>query len=101
MERELLDLAYVLRKQNASESAKPAATAEIRAQFPDAAGQEISDAFAKADDLIAAASEWADELRGPGNDGKGTPSFKLQDRCPGFSVGKYSDAESWGLYLTK
>ena len=101
MIRQLLDLAFELRKESSSERAQSAATAKIQSNFPDATLPEIMDAYAKVDVLISVACQWADEFRGPNNDGQGVPSFTLQERCPGFSDGTYIEAESWGLYLTK
>jgi hypothetical protein len=78
-----------------------AATAELAREFPTRERAEIDSACVRADALIQAACEGADQLRGPNNDFKGTPTIDVSERCPGFSEGVYSDAEAWGLYLTK
>jgi hypothetical protein len=100
MATNLLNRAYVLHKQGA-EAHRSMSIAQLQAEFPAAAMPEIEAAFASAGRLIDAACEWAEQLRGPANDGKGVPTMILSERCPGFSQGTYSDAESWGLYLTK
>jgi hypothetical protein len=100
MNATLVDRAYSLHKQG-SKPHRSESLATLAVEFPAASPTEIETAFNRAGSLIAAACQWAEELRGPSNDGTGTPSFNLKDRCPGFSDGTYSDAESWGLYLTK
>jgi hypothetical protein len=94
----LLTAAYLACKQGNS---RPAAVAALASQFPTRQPEEIEAACAQATALIQAACEWADQLRGPNNDFKGVPTIDLSQRCPGYSEGIYSDAQAWGLYLTK
>jgi hypothetical protein len=100
MNPDLLNRAYALHKQG-SNAHRLQSLSALRAQFPKASLTEIEAAFDRAGDLIQAACEWAEQRRGPLNDGAGEPTINLQERCPGFSDGTYSDAEAWGLYLTK
>ena len=95
---DLLRAAYFACKEGYS---KAAAATELAREFPAHEPAEIDAALARADALIQAACEWADQFRGPNNDFKGVPTIDLSERCPGFSEGVYSDAQAWGLYLTK
>ncbi len=99
-ERTIFDRAYALEKQGAS-AHRAASLAQLATEFPQASAAEIEAALDSAAALIDAACRWAEEKRGPNNDGTGTPTISLQERHPGFSEGVYSDAEAWGLYLTK
>jgi hypothetical protein len=101
MTTEILDAAYALTKQAEFSPYPTKLVAKLREQFPALDQRAAEEAHAKAAALVSAACQWAEEFRGPNNDGAGVPSFQLADRCPGFSEGKYSDAEAWGLYLTK
>ena len=100
MTTEILDAAYALAKSEFAPYPGKL-VAKLRQQFPDIEEPMAEEARAKADLLVSAACEWAEQFRGPKNDGTGVPSFQLADRCPGFSQATYSDAEAWGLYLTK
>jgi len=93
---ELLDAAYFLRKESAKNPA-----VELRNRFPKANESDLKVAWSRALALIKAACDWADQSRGPNNDGQGTPTIDLRQKCSGFSETVYKDAESWGLYLTK
>ena len=101
MTTEILDAAYSLTKQAEFSPYPHKLVAKLRQQFPEIDERAAAEARAKAESLVSAACEWAEEFRGPRNDGTGVPSFQLVDRCPGFSEATYSDAEAWGLYLTK
>jgi hypothetical protein len=101
MDTRLLDAAYHLSKQAEFGPYPEKLVARLQADFASIDGATAAEAHSCAKTLIAAACQWAEERRGPKNDGSGSPSFKLSDRCPGFSAGVYSDAEAWGLYLTK
>ena len=96
----LLHQAYFLCKQG-SEAHKAMSLDQLQLEFPTADYQEIVSAFDRATKLIEAGGAWAEQKRGPNNDGEGTPTVDLENLCPGFSPGIYSDAQSWGLYLTK
>jgi hypothetical protein len=100
MTTKILDAAYALTKSEFGPYPDKL-VAKLRQQFPDIEEPVAEEARANADLLISAACQWAEEIRGPCNDGTGVPSFRLADRCPGFSEATYSDAEAWGLYLTK
>jgi hypothetical protein len=100
MNQALLDRAYALQKQG-TEAHSTASLAQLAAEFPAAGQADLELAFDRAGELISAACEWAEQKRGLLNDGTGTPLLVLSEQCPGFSGGVYSDAESWGLYLTK
>jgi hypothetical protein len=100
MTADLFDRAYAMHKLG-SNAHRGESLLTLAAEFPAASPAEIGSALSQAGDLIEAACEWAEQRRGPLNDGKGQPSVNLKERCPGFSDGVYSDAESWGLYLTK
>lgn len=93
---ELLDAAYFLRKESAKNPA-----VELRKRFPESNESDIKDAMSRARALINAACEWADQSRGPNNDGQGTATIDLRKECVGFSEEVYTDAESWSLYLTR
>jgi hypothetical protein len=99
-EQTLFDRAYALHKQGGN-AHRAASLTQLAGEFPQSSRADIEAAFDSAGALIDAACQWADEKRGPNNDGTGTPSVSLPERCPGFSEGIYSDAEAWGLYLTK
>jgi len=101
MTTEILDAAYALAKQAQFGPYPDKLVAELRRQFRDLDGPTAEEAQSRAAALVSVACDWADQLRGPNNDGKGLPSFRLADCCPGFSEAAYSDAEAWGLYLTK
>jgi hypothetical protein len=101
MTTQVLDAAYALAKEAEFGPYPSKFIAKLRQQFPEIDEWVAEDARAKADSLVSAACEWAEQYRGPANDGNGVPSFQLADRCPGFSDAIYSDAEAWGLYLTK
>jgi hypothetical protein len=96
----ILDRAYALHKQG-TDAHRVQSLATLAAEFPKAGRTEIEAALDRAGVLIDASCEWAEQRRGPLNDGNGTPSVNLQERCPGFSGATYSDVEAWGLYLTK
>ena len=100
MNQALLDRAYSLHKQGA-EAHRAASLRQLANEFPATGQADIELAFDKAGKLIDAACEWAEQKRGAQNDGTGTPVVVLSKECPGFSDEVYSDAESWGLYLTK
>jgi hypothetical protein len=101
MTAEILDAAYILAKQSEFSPYPDKLIAKLRQQFPEIDQATAEQAQTRAADLISAACHWADEYRGPRNDGTGIPSFRLANRCPGFSEATYNDAEAWGLYLTK
>ena len=84
------------RKQNESEPARLAAFAQLKQEFPAATPDQIQSAYDLAGDLIHAGCEWADQYRGPNNDGRGVPTFQLADRCPGFSTGAIDGGKSGG-----
>jgi hypothetical protein len=96
----LFDRAYALHKQG-TDARRAHSLAQLATEFPQGSGADFEAAFDSAGALIGAACQWAEEKRGPNNDGTGTPTISLQERCPGFSAHVYSDAEAWGLYLTK
>ncbi len=100
MDATLLDYAYALYKQG-SEAHCAGSLAELQNEYPQASKAEIVDAFDRAGKLVHVACQWAEQLRGPFNDGSGKPTLSIESNCPGFSAGTYTDAESWGLYLTK
>ncbi len=100
MNQTLFDRAYALHKQG-STAHRAASIATLQTEFPSAAESQIDAAFDSAGRLIHAACQWAEQVRGPANDGSGVPTIDLAERCPGFSSGTYADAEAWGLYLTK
>jgi hypothetical protein len=100
MSNSLFDRAYALHKQG-SKAQRAASVAQLQAEFPAAALPQIVEAFDRAGELIDAACQWAEQLRGPANDGRGIPMINLSERCPGFSEGTYCNAEAWGLDLTK
>jgi hypothetical protein len=99
-DRTLFDRAYAYHKEGAN-AHRAESLAKLAVEFPQSSSEAIESAFDAAGELVDAACRWADEKRGPKNDGTGEPTFSLQDCCPGFSEGVYSNAESWGLYLTK
>lgn len=101
MTTEILDAAFALTKQAEFGPYAEKLVAKIRRQFPELDERAAEEARVKAALLVSAACEWAEQFRGPTNDGTGVPSFRLADRCSGFSEATYSDAEAWGLYLTK
>ena len=93
---DFLDAAYFLRKESAKNP-----TVELRERFPESKESDIKEALSRARALVKAACDWADQYRGPNNDGRGTATIDLRKECVGFSERVYKDAESWGLYLTK
>jgi hypothetical protein len=74
--RTLFDRAYALHKQG-SDAHREDSLAKLAAEFPQSTSATIEAAFNSAGALIAAACEWAEEKRGPKNDGTGTPTFTL------------------------
>ncbi len=96
----LLDQAYYLCKQG-TEAHKADSLEQLTREYPAITSAQIEDAFNRAASLIEMSCEWAEQKRSPNNDGTGVPAVDIEGRCPGFSRGIYSDAEAWGLYLTK
>jgi hypothetical protein len=101
MDIRLLDSAYHRCKQSEFSPYPDRLISRLQVEFPGVDRSAAEEARARAVALISAACEWAEQLRGPNNDGGGTPSTKLAEHCPGFSDGVYADAEAWGLYWTK
>ncbi len=101
MDIRLLDAAYHLCKQSEFSPYPDRLISRLQVEFPGIDRSAAEGARACAAALISAACEWAEQFRGPNNDGGGTPSIKLPEQCRGFSDGVYADAEAWGLYLTK
>lgn len=101
MTSDLLNAAYYVHKDSYSDDTHEEARRRLAEQFPGVDGKDIADAYARAGALIEAACDWAEQKRGPNNDGNGIPTRHLERECPGFSASVYGDAQGWGLYLTR
>jgi hypothetical protein len=85
MTTQVLDAAYALAKQAEFGPYPSKLIAKLRQQFPEIDERAAKEARAKADSLVSAACELAEQYRGPENDGNGVRLFRRANRCHGIS----------------
>jgi hypothetical protein len=76
---------------------------ELKRQFSGLDPRLVEDAYKRAEQLLEAATEFAESNRGPRNDFTGPPfdTQALADRCPGFSRATYDAALNEGFTRTR